>query len=285
MLSYLDQVQSVAEGSRGANGQSRGLNENYARELMELHTLGVGAGYSQADVRELARVLTGWTIGPKEPSGFRFANRLHDNGTKQVLGKPFPSQSQRAGEQEGEDAIRMLARHPATAQRISLRLAQFFVADAPAAALVQRLSQTFVSTQGDIRAVMHTLLESPDFWDANNRLFKTPMDFACSALAATHDTGPLERRTLAQTLGFLSNAGQPLHGWQTPDGYKFDTATWLVPEALTRRADFALGLARQMPEIDFLTPFLSEATRASIAQEKPALRAGLMLASPDFMTK
>jgi uncharacterized protein (DUF1800 family) len=112
-------------------------------------------------------------------------------------------------------------------------------------------------------------------------LFKTPMAFACSALTATQ--GADDRRNLLLTAGFLNNAGQPLHGWQTPDGYKFDAATWLAPEALTRRADFALALARQQPDLEFLAPYLSARTRESIAQERPALRSGLKLASPDFM--
>lgn len=284
MLLYLDQARSVADGSRmGRDDTPRGLNENYARELMELHTLGVNGGYSQTDVRELARVLTGWTVGQQEPDGFRFARRLHDAGAKQVLGRRFPSSGQPAGEGEGIEAIRMLARHPSTARRVTLRLAQFFVADNPPQDLLDRLRQSFTSTQGDMRQVMRVLLDSPAFWAAENRLFKTPLDYACSVLAATH--GADDRRHLVLTMGFLANAGQPLHGWQTPDGYKTDAATWLVPEALTRRADYALALGRQSPELDFLTPFLSGATRQSIAQERPGLRAGLALASPDFMYK
>jgi uncharacterized protein (DUF1800 family) len=284
MLLYLDQARSVADGSRmGRDDTPRGLNENYARELMELHTLGVNGGYTQTDVRELARVLTGWTVGQQEPNGFRFAKRLHDAGAKQVLGRRFPSAGQAVGEGEGMDAIRMLARHPSTARRVTLRLAQFFVADDPPQDLLDRLRQTFTSTQGDMRQVMRVLLDSPAFWAAENRLFKTPLDYACSVLAATH--GADDRRHLVLTMGFLANAGQPLHGWQTPDGYKTDAATWLVPEALTRRADYALALGRQSPELDFLAPFLSEATRQSIARERPGLRAGLALASPDFMYK
>jgi uncharacterized protein (DUF1800 family) len=156
--------------------------------------------------------------------------------------------------------------------------------------------------------VMRTLLESGEFWNPDNKLFKTPMDFACSALAAVQGSAGIsgngggsgnagngansgmandtpDRRQLLLTAGFLAGAGQPLHGWQTPDGYKFDAATWLAPEALTRRADFALAVARQVGDLDFLQPYLSAATRAGIAQEKPALRAGLMLASPDFQYK
>ncbi len=269
MLLYLDQAQS----------NNRGLNENYARELMELHTLGVNSGYTQNDVHELARILTGWTVNLRDGEGFRFAERLHDKDSKTLLGTTYPHR----GMAEGEDAIRFLARQPATAQRISARLATFFVADKPPAALVNRLSKTFLATQGDLRAVMKTLVESPEFWVANNPLFKTPLDYACSALTAAG--GVKERRDIVQTLGFLAQAGQPLHGWQTPDGYKTDAATWLAPEALTRRADYAMGLGQRTPEPVYLNAFLSPATQARIAQEPAQMRTGLMLASPDFMRK
>jgi uncharacterized protein (DUF1800 family) len=289
MLFYLDQAQSVAPGSGGARGPARGLNENYARELMELHTLGVNGGYTQNDVRELARVLTGWTVNPKDDSGFRFAPRLHDAGEKHVLGRTFNERGATAGVAQGVEAIRMLARHPATAHRIALRLAQFFVSDEPPPALVDRLTQSFLASTGDMRVVLRSLIESPEFWQADQQLFKTPLDYACSALTATHVAGqPPDKTTLrdiAQTLGFLSNAGQAMHGWQTPDGYKTDAATWLAPEALTRRADFALTLARHSSEPEWLKPFLSTATLQNIAKEAPPLHAGLMLASPDFMYK
>lgn len=289
MLYYLDQFQSVADGSPAGQGRLRGLNENYARELMELHTLGVAGGYSQNDVHEMARILTGWTVGPNEANGFRFAQRLHDTGRKVLMGQYYPNGSLNSGEREGEQAIRRLARHPKTAARISLRLAQFFVSDSPTPALVSALAQTFQNSQGDIRVVLRALLESNEFWHPENKLFKTPMDFACSALAAVSSTDKLvdstDRRRLILTENYLSEAGQPLHGWQTPDGYKFDAATWLVPEALTRRADFALAITRQVSDLDFLQPYLSATTRAAIAQEKPALRAGLAMASPDFQYK
>jgi uncharacterized protein (DUF1800 family) len=285
MLLYLDQAQSVAEGTPGAQGQVRGLNENYARELMELHTLGVQGGYSQTDVRELARVLTGWTISPKEATGFRFAARMHDTAPKRVLGQIFPTSARAAGEQEGIDAIRLLARHPATARRISLRLAQFFVADEPSAALQQQLSQTFLNTQGDIAAVLRTLFLSVDFWLPQNRLFKTPLDYVCSALTVTQSAASTDRRGLVLAMAYLANAGQALHGWQTPDGYKTDAATWLAPEALTRRADLAMALAQKPVDLSALQAYLSENTRAAIAQEPLAMRAGLALASPDFMYK
>ncbi len=279
MLFYLDQAQSVADGSAGPLGRARGLNENYARELMELHTLGVNGGYSQTDVRELARILTGWTVAPNLASGFRFAERMHDSGDKRLLGVTFRNQ----GVAEGEEAIRMLARHPATARRIATRLATFFVSDQPDPGLIDRLARSFSASQGDMRVVLRSLVEAPEFWQANQTLFKTPLDFACSALAATG--GAKSPREFGLTLGFLANAGQAMHGWQTPDGYKTDAATWLAPEALTRRADFAIALGRHTAEPLFLNAFLSPATKSRIAQEPAPLRPGLMLASPDFMNK
>ena len=269
MLLYLDQAQSNA----------RGLNENYARELMELHTLGVDAGYTQTDVRELSRILTGWTTGLQQGEGFRFVERLHDSGSKILMGRTFTD----GGLQEGEDAVRMLARHPATARHIAIRLAHTFVSDKPPQALIDRLAATFTRTQGDIRSVMRTLVESPEFFKVDNTLFKTPLDFACSALTA--GGGVKERRDIQLTQGFLAQAGQPIHGWQTPDGYKTDAATWLAPEALTRRADYAVALGNRINEPAFLQPFLSPVTRERIAREQPATRTGLMLASPDFMSK
>ena len=269
MLFYLDQAQS----------NNRGLNENYARELMELHTLGVNGGYTQNDVRELARILTGWTVNIPAGESFRFAPGLHDKDVKTLLGVTYTQR----GVFEGEDAIRFLARQPATANRISARLASFFVADKPSQSLVGRLSQSFMATQGDMRAVMRTLLESPEFWATENQLFKTPMDFACSTLTAAG--GIKDKRDLNQSLIFLNQAGQAVNGWQTPDGYKTDAATWLAPEALTRRADYVMGMAQRMTEPLYLLPFLSSTSRDRIAIEAPQLRTGLMLASPDFMRK
>ena len=269
MLFYLDQAQSNA----------RGLNENYARELMELHTLGVNSGYSQNDVRELARILTGWSVDLARGESFTFRDRLHDQGDKTLLGRTFRAD----GANEGVEAIRMLAREPATARRIAKRLAETFVTDQPAQSFVDRLAASFIRTQGDIRAVMQTLVSSPEFWQTGNTLFKTPMDFACSALTAAG--GAREKREIQLTQGFLAQAGQPIHGWQTPDGYKTSSATWLAPEALTRRADYALSLGARIDEPVYLQPFISAANRERIAREPAGTRAGLLLASPDFMSK
>ncbi len=273
MLMYLDQAQSSV----------RGINENYARELMELHTLGVNGGYTQQDVRELARMLTGWSVDIAGGQAFLFRPRAHDAGPKTLMGQTFTT----TGQQQGIEAIRFLARHPATAQRIAARVATFFVADKPPQALVDRLKNNFLQSGGDIRSLMRTLVESPEFWDASNTLFKTPQDFACSTLAAT---GEVDERGAVQNFrqsgGFLSQTGQPWLRWQTPDGYKTDATTWLAPEALTRRADFAFGLSGRVPEPAFLQQFYSGQTRERIAKETaPAMRTGLLLAGPEFMMK
>lgn len=278
MLYYLDQTQSVVEGFDGP-GRAKGLNENYARELLELHTLGVDGGYTQTDVRELARILTGWAVSPRSASGFGFRRAAHDKQVKTLLGRTFSGE----GEVEGIAALRMLARHPATARRISLRLAQFFVADQPPPALVQRLSERYLATQGNLLAVMQTLIDSPETWDASNTLFKTPMDYAFSVLTAMG--GASTRQDVAQTVGFLNAAGQPLLGWQTPDGYSFEQARWLVPEALTRRADYAMVIAGQRASPEYLLPFYSERTRQTLMSVRAISRGGLVLSSPEFMSK
>jgi uncharacterized protein (DUF1800 family) len=274
MLLYLDQAQSTR----------RGLNENYARELMELHTLGVTGGYTQADVRELARILTGWSVDINGGKGFVFRPRAHDEESKTVMGRTFSE----TGQAQGIAAIQFLAQHPATAQRVSLRLATFFVSDQPSKSLTDRLAQRFTQTGGDLYAVMRSLIESPEFWESSNTLFKTPMDFACSTLTAAGAVkdGANRIQNFRQTQGFLSQAGQPLHGWQTPDGYKTAASTWLAPEALTRRADFAFGLAPHIDEPSFLQSFYGDATRDRIAKEPGVtLRTSLLLAAPEFMSK
>lgn len=166
MLFYLDQAQSVAQGSTGHRGNASGLNENYARELLELHTLGANAGYSQTDVNQLARILTGWTVAPNRADGFRFSPQAHDYGEKRLLGVVFYGE----GLQEGEQAIRMLARHPATARRIAQRLASFFVSDNPPPALVDALARSFLDSGGDIPSTLRTLISSREFWQDDQQL-------------------------------------------------------------------------------------------------------------------
>jgi len=243
MLFYLDNYRSSAPGvSVGAGPlKSDGLNENYARELMELHTLGVDAGYTQADVVALARIFTGWGFSPRafargEGSPFAFDARRHDFGEKVFLGQQVAG----SGMAEGEWALDVLAASPATARRVSFKLAQYFVADAPPPTLVDRLAKRFLASRGDIRATLAALFASPEFWDAKHvgTKFKTPYRYLLSSLRAA-DVDVVNVRPV---LGALYQFGMPLYGCPTPDGYKDTEAAWLNPEALTRRINFATAL-------------------------------------------
>jgi uncharacterized protein (DUF1800 family) len=241
MLFYLDNVVSSTPRPN-AKGRAQGLNENYARELMELHTLGVDGGYTQRDVTELARMLTGWTFDQRRlvrnGETFRFDAGRHDKGAKTWLGHEIAP----GGQGEGEYALDVLAMHPATARHVSFQLAQYFVSDTPPPALVERMSRTWLASQGDIRAVLKTLFTSSEFMDsaAAGAKFKTPYQFVVSAVRASStpfvNVGPL--------LNAMSQLGMPLYGCQTPDGYKNTQDAWLNPDALTRRIAFATALAQ-----------------------------------------
>jgi uncharacterized protein (DUF1800 family) len=217
--------------------QNRGLNENYARELMELHTLGVDAGYTQKDVVELARILTGWTIDqPRRGGSFVFRPAAHDAGTKTLLGQQFAAN----GEAEGERALDLLAVHPATAKHIAFKLAQRFVADEPPAALVERVAKVFTSTKGDLRAVTSAVLTSSEFRGTAHRRakVKTPLEFVASAVRSTGATV-----TNAQPLvTAMQNLGMPLYGAQPPTGYAMTADAWVNTGSLLARMNFAVEL-------------------------------------------
>jgi len=225
---------------RGPNAKARqnsGLNENYGRELLELHTLSVNGGYSQRDVTEVAKVFTGWTIEkPNEGGEFRYDPRRHEPGPKFVLGHRIKPK----GEEEGLQVLHMLATSPQTAHFISLKLAQRFVADDPPPALVDRMAKTFLRKKGDIREVLATLFQSPEFWDEGTyrAKVKTPLEFVVSAVRAAgaevDDAMPLARQ--------LNNMGMPLYGAQPPTGYSMKAETWVSSSALLNRMNFALAL-------------------------------------------
>lgn len=220
-----------------AQRQARGINENYARELMELHTLGVDGGYTQNDVIALARILTGWTIDrPRQGGSFVFRPGMHDTGTKTLLGVTFRSD----GENEGERALDLLAQHPATAHHIAFELAQRFVADQPPAALVDRAAKTFLSTKGDIREVVRTIITSPEFFAADVRRakVKTPLEFVASAARATGATIANAQPLVAA----MQNLGMPLFGCQPPTGYAMTADAWVNTGALINRMNFAVQL-------------------------------------------
>jgi uncharacterized protein (DUF1800 family) len=229
-------------GSRPARPQQdkrpHGLNENYGRELMELHTLGVNGGYTQRDVTEVARVFTGWTIErPAKGDGFRFEARMHEPGTKTVLGHKIREN----GEKEGLEVLHLLAHHPATAHFVCAKLAMRFVSDEPPPALVDRMAETFRKKDGDIREVLRTLFRSPEFWapEAYRAKVKTPLEFVASAARAAgadiHDAIPL--------VAILNKMGMPLYGMQPPTGYSMKGETWVNSSALLGRMNFAVALA------------------------------------------
>lgn len=322
MLFYLDNWQNTAPNSPGAKGRFQGLNENYARELMELHTLGVDGGYTQQDVVALAKILTGWGFRRYGQSGdrsnaFYFDAKRHDFSDKVFLGHTIKG----SGIQEVEQALDILARHPATAHHISYQLAQYFVADHPPKSLVDRLTQRFQSTDGNIRQVLNTLFHSPEFWDSRyyHTKFKTPYQYVVSAFRATA-TPVSNPRFLQNTLQQL---GMPLYRCSTPDGYKNTTEVWLNPDGMTRRLNLAAVLASgRLPapvtnptaivpahsEVASLAPatrspslsntqtpvnatqlvkalglHLSAQTQQAIAASPAHLRAALILGSPEFM--
>ena len=254
MLFYLDNWQNTAPGSPGARGKQEGLNENYARELMELHTLGVNGGYAQADVIALARILTGWGIGRPGPrgggemGGFVFDASRHDFNDKLFLGHVIKGR----GMAEAEEAFDILARNPATAKHLAFQLAQYFVADEPPPALVDRLARRYQETDGNIGAMLKTLFAAPEFWSPANmgNKFKTPYQFIVSALRAA----ALPVNNIRPVYGMLMQLGEPPYGCLTPDGYKNTQAAWLNPDAMTRRLSFATALASGRLPLDRVPP-------------------------------
>ncbi|WP_009629989.1 DUF1800 domain-containing protein [Synechocystis sp. PCC 7509] len=301
MLYYLDNWQNTAPNSPGMRHRTRGLNENYARELMELHTLGVDSGYTQQDVTTLARILTGWGFDLKQNqnnSGFFFDSNRHDFSDKIFLGQAIKG----TGEAEVEQALDILAKHPATARHISYKLAQYFVRDNPPETLVKKMQQRFIATDGDIREVLTTLFQSSEFWDAENynAKFKTPYQYVISAVRATG----MEVNNVQPLVNTLKQLGMPLFGCPTPNGYENTEQAWLNPDGLNKRLTFAVALANgrllgqknekkasSITRIDAsqlsnsLGNNFSSKTQNAINSSSPQLRAALILGSPEFMRK
>jgi uncharacterized protein (DUF1800 family) len=278
MLVYLDNFQSIGPSSRGAslgqrnNGQRRGLNENYARELLELHTLGVNGGYTQQDVQELAKILTGWTInglgGPGArlqraiqprrrradarptraeadgPIEFSFLEALHEPGSKTVLKQRYGE----AGIEEGERAIRALCRHPSTAQFVATKLVTHFVSDEPPAAAVDRVARVFRSTDGDLKAVARALVDEPEAWREDARKFRTPQDWFVAMLRAfgADDASPNAPVVLRQLR-------QPVWSPAAPKGFGDSLQEWADPDSLLNRGELARTIAT-LPSMRALDP-------------------------------
>jgi uncharacterized protein (DUF1800 family) len=318
MLIYLDNARNMAPQTNAkqndaivrsnpkGKSKTHGINENYAREVMELHTLGVDGGYTQADVISLAHILTGWTVGAgadadssaaidhygKAKGAFRFAPRRHDPSPEKLLGRTFSGDDER----EGESALLMLASHPATAHHISVQLAQYFVSDQPDSSLVDAMAETFRNTGGDLRAVTKVMATHSQFLAPANveSKFKTPYRYVVSAARAS-DLAPSAVGPLSAV---LEDLGQPLYGCVTPDGYACTQSAWLDPSALLRRLAFAMRLGAGQfrsteaagstpldpePLQEMLEPLLSRTTLSALAQTPREKRAGAILGSPEFM--
>jgi len=275
MLFYLDNFQSVSPNAlpiaARRNQQARparGLNENYARELMELHTLGVEGGYTQRDVTEVARCFTGWSIrAPREGATFEFRERLHDNGPKIVLGHKIPPGG---GIQDGLKVLDILAHHRSTARFISKKLAMRFVADNPPPSLIDKMSQTFLRKDGDLRAVMQTMFNAPEFWSegAYRAKLKSPLEMVASAVRAlgaeVDFSFPLSQQ--------LVQLGEPLYRKQEPTGYTNAGADWVNSAALLARMNFAIALAaNRIPGVKV------DASRFGNAEDTNQIARALML--------
>jgi uncharacterized protein (DUF1800 family) len=322
MLFYLDNWESVSSelgqrelGQRDINRrakqkatQARGLNENYARELMELHTLGVDGGYTQQDIIEVARCFTGWSISqPNRGGDFIYNDRVHDKGEKLVLGVKIPAGG---GRDDAEKVLDILARHPSTARFISTKLAQKFVADDPPPALIERMVKTFHDTDGDIRAVMSAMLDSKEFFSegAFRAKVKTPLELVVSAVRATNAQVDFAIPLANQ----IAQLGEPLYKKIEPTGYSSANAEWVNSAALLARMNFALALtANRVPgsKVDvstFENTFENNAAlvarqvlfhdptqqtldsiEKALAQKEPTpeMVAGLVLGSPDFQRR
>jgi uncharacterized protein (DUF1800 family) len=275
MLLYLDNSSSMGPDSpsaeknklkdaRNPNAKKKapeGLNENYARELMELHTLGVNGGYSQADVTQVARVLTGWTVDkPQRGGGFKFDESRHEPGTKKVMGKKIKEH----GELEGRELLHLLATRPATAQFLSRKLAIRFVGDDPPQPLVDRMAKSYLSSGGDISVMLKTLFKSPEFWSEGDyrAKVKTPLEFVVSAARASN----ANTDNFMPLVNALHDMGMPLYGAIPPTGYKWDASDWVSTGALVNRMNFALTLAsNKLPgiAITWSAPAISFTTQAT----------------------
>ncbi len=269
MLFYLDNWMSVREGfaPRLAQRGPRGLNENYARELLELHTMGVDGGYTQADVRDVARCFTGWSIDrPRQGGGFVFRAAAHDPGRKVVLGHVL---APGGGKSDGEAVLDILARHPATARFVARKLCAKFVADDPPEALVARVAATFLATGGDLRATCSAIFTSKELWsdDVFASKTKTPLELAASAIRAAggvvEDPAPLARE--------IARMGEPLYRCQPPTGYDEAASAWVGTGALLSRLNFALALVSgRLPGVRIDIPPLPRAGGADEAVDRIA---------------
>lgn len=301
MLFYLDNWMSVSPQSpaaqRGPNNRRRGINENYAREVMELHTLGVDGGYSQKDIQEVARCFTGWTIErPRDQGEFRFEQRFHDSGAKTVLGTHIAAGG---GIEDGLKVIDILANHPATAKFIATKLARRFVVDDPPATVVNKAAAVFQQSGGDIASVVRAVIDSPEFFSGEfyQSKVKKPLEYVASALRVTN----AETKITHPLLRYLNRMGEPLFLAQPPTGHPDMGASWISPDMLLTRMNFVSDLVgNRLPGsrvqkdtvgdqesiIRLIAPdSISAATRAAMNEANGAESLALLLAAPEFQRR
>ncbi len=307
MLRYLDQAQSVGPDSPlaaradqrlarrvdGAPARKLGLNENLAREIMELHTLGVNGGYTQADVIEFARALTGWSVpyptqiehGIDAGNAFLFRAPAHEPGVRIVLGRRFRQE----GINQARAILADLAMHPATARHLARQLAQHFVADRPPSTLIERMTRAYLDSDGRLPALYAALIRSPESWAADARKFRTPQDFVVAGLRAG---GIAVGAKPTPWEGFLQRLGQPTFMPRSPAGFTDVAGDWIAPDGLWKRVQVAEAMAERVPRADLdplglaraiLGPGLNRETERALAHaEAPQQAVAILFASPEF---
>jgi uncharacterized protein (DUF1800 family) len=292
MLLYLDNALSIGPSSRIGVTRERGLNENLAREILELHTLGVDGGYTQADVRALAMILTGWSVARLEepdPGSFRFRPLAHEPGDKTLLGRRFAE----GGEREGIEALKMLARQPATARHIARKLARHFIADEPPPASIERLTRVFTQSSGDLAAVTRALVDDDAAWAKPLAKLRTPGELVVAAFRATGMTAEM-RGDGRRLVGTLRRLGQPPYAAPSPAGWPDTASDWAAPEAIVRRIEWASALAARLAadraplELfdETIAPVAASETRLAVERAASARDAiALVLAAPEFQRR
>jgi uncharacterized protein (DUF1800 family) len=289
MLLYLDNARSIGPASFAGLRRNKGLNENLAREILELHTLGVRTGYSQEDVTSFAKVITGWSIvpprlAPEHGGEFMFNPRLHEPGSQRIMGRDY----QDNGFEQGRGVLLALARSPTTAKHIATKLARHFVADDPPAALIDRLAKRFLATDGDLKEVTKALVSSPEAWDAPRNKLRRPSEWLISALRAV-GVRPSDVRPVLQAQNLL---GEPLWRVPAPNGFSDNSAAWI--DGLAQRLDISNQIARRAGVVidpyalaeDLLGPLLSNETRQTLARAESRPQAlALLLMAPEFQRR
>ena len=298
MLIYLDQFRSTGPGSvvgeqATRRGRNVGLNENLAREILELHTLGVNGGYTQADVTEFAKALTGWSIADLPtsrraeplPNGSAWAQNFHEKGTRTIMGVRHDQPDHR----QSLSILDQLAKHPSTAQHIATKLARHFAGDEPPLAMVKRLKTVFLDTDGDLPSLYRAIIDSPEAWAARPLKFRTPWEWTIASLRATGvEAGALRRMPQA-----MAQLGQPVWAASSPQGFADTQAEWAAPDAILRRVELAAQISRQASITDvnalareLFPDSLNDNTATWISRSaSPQQGLALLLASPEMMRR